>query len=74
MKVNYKNIFDIKNKKAFVIGGSGLIGREICAALHESGCKVFNLDVKFDKKKNKQIQNIYFDCSKLKYLEKNLVN
>jgi NAD(P)-dependent dehydrogenase (short-subunit alcohol dehydrogenase family) len=69
MKINYKNIFNIKNKKAFVIGGSGVIGSEVCAALYESGCKVFNLDVKFDRKKNKRIKDIYFDCSKLEHLE-----
>lgn len=69
MKINYKNIFNIKNKKAFVIGGSGVIGSEVCAALYESGCKVFNLDVKFDRKKNKKIKDIYFDCSKLEHLE-----
>ena len=70
MKINYNKIFNVKNKKAFVIGGSGIIGNEVCLALQESGCEVFNLDVKFNKAKIKRITNIYFDCSKLEHLEK----
>ena len=72
MKTDYNNIFNIKNKKAFVIGGSGRIGEEVCLALKDVGCEIFNLDIKFNKKSEKKIKNIYFDSSKSSHIEKKL--
>ena len=46
---NYLNKFSLKNKKAFVIGGSGLLGSEITEALISASAEVINLDK--DKKK-----------------------
>ena len=53
---NYLNKFSLKNKKAFVIGGSGLLGSEIIEALVSASANVINLDknkkkiVRFEKK------------------------
>lgn len=71
---NYKNLFDNKKKIAFVIGGNGLIGTEICKALVFSGSKVVSLDQIHDTKK-KQKKNLlfkrYFDCSDYENLKLN---
>ena len=69
---NYLKLFQNKNKLAFVVGGHGLIGKEICKALLSSGCKVV-LDIK--SKKNsllKKLYNHYLDCSNLKDLKNNI--
>ena len=39
------NIFKLHTKKIYVIGGSGLIGTEICNFLQSLGAKVYNLDI-----------------------------
>ena len=67
---DYNKKFINKNKLAFVIGGSGTIGREVLLALKSTGCKVVNLDIKFGYKQ-KDIINYYFDCSDTENLEKN---
>ncbi len=41
----YKNIFSCKDKVAVVIGGSGLLGKEIVTALSEFGAKVYSADI-----------------------------
>lgn len=41
----YKNIFSCEDKVAVVIGGSGLLGKEIVTALSEFGAKVYNADI-----------------------------
>ena len=51
------NIFNLNNKKIFVIGGSGLIGTEVCNLLKILGAKVYNLDIK---KNLKLVPNIKF--------------
>ena len=43
---NYLNKFSLKNKKVFVVGGSGLIGTEIIKALLSASAQVINLDKK----------------------------
>ena len=48
--MEYLNKFNLKNKIAFVIGGSGLIGEEVCLGLSEFGAKVLNMDIKNSKK------------------------
>ena len=42
----YKNIFSLKGKLAYVIGGSGLIGKETVDCLKTYKAKVINLDIK----------------------------
>ena len=54
----YLKKFLNKNKTAFVVGGSGFIGKEVSLALWESGAKVINLDIHnaFKKKKRSVFQ------------------
>ena len=40
------NFLDIKKKKVFVFGGSGLIGNKISKDLREFGAKVVIIDLK----------------------------
>lgn len=53
--MNYSNIFNLENKTAYVLGGSGLIGSEVCKALSAFNCKVINLDIKNFLIQNKKI-------------------
>ena len=71
---NYLKLFQNKNKLAFVVGGHGLIGKEICKALLSSGCKVIVLDIKSKKNSllKKKLYNHYLDCSNLKALKNNI--
>ncbi len=63
----YKNIFSLKGKLAYVIGGSGLIGKETINCLKTYKAKVINLDIKT--LKGKYI-NEYFDITDDFNLEK----
>jgi NAD(P)-dependent dehydrogenase (short-subunit alcohol dehydrogenase family) len=63
------NIFQLNKKKIFVIGGSGLIGYDLCNLLSSLGGSVFNLDIK---NKNNKIKFIKFDVSKRQLIEKKL--
>ena len=56
----YKNIFSLKNKIVFVIGGSGLIGIEAIKSLRAYGAKIINIDVKKNKSCKMQLQGFYF--------------
>ena len=72
---NYKKKFNINNKIAFVIGGNGLIGKEVVSALSEFGAKVIILDIKKDIEFLNNHNNIffeYFNVSKLDLTESNL--
>ena len=42
--ISYLKKFDLKEKLAFVVGGSGYIGSEISLALISLNCKVVVLD------------------------------
>jgi NAD(P)-dependent dehydrogenase (short-subunit alcohol dehydrogenase family) len=73
--INYKKKFDLSNKVAFVVGGNGLIGREVVCALSNFGAKVIILDLKaknYFSKEDKSIHFEYFDCSKMNSIEKNI--
>ena len=76
---NYLNKFSLKNKKAFVIGGSGLLGSEITEALISASAEVINLDK--DKKKSllmkrkyssKQYKFFSLDVENMKNIDKNV--
>ena len=70
--INYQNQFKNKNKIAFIVGGSGFIGREITLALLSSGAKVIVLDIKKTKNiKKKNYYYQYFDSSNTQNLLKN---
>jgi len=74
MMNNYLKQFQNKNKLAFVVGGHGVIGKEICKALLSSGCKVIAIDIKSKKNSllKKKFYNYYLDCSKLQTLKNNV--
>ena len=44
--MNYKKIFSLRNKKIFVVGGSGLIGNETIKCLNTFGAKTVNIYLK----------------------------
>jgi len=64
--------FKLNSKKAFVIGGSGLIGSEVCKLLSDFGAKVFNLDLKNKKTSRKKIIYLNFNIKKLESIEKKM--
>ena len=73
---NYLNKFSLKNKKAFIIGGSGLLGSEITEALLSASAEVLNLDSDAAKSlnlKKKYTSNkykyIFFDTGNFKNLD-----
>ena len=59
---DYLNKFSLKNKKAFIIGGSGLLGQEISEAFLSASAEVVNVDNNLSKAiflKNKYSTNKY---------------
>ena len=76
--MNYRDKFSLNDKTCFVLGGSGLIGSEICRSFLDFDAKVICLDLRFLKKEeriNQQNDKFYFnefDCSDLENAEKNL--
>ena len=75
---DYKKKFNLDNKISFVLGGSGLLGKEISLALASFGAKVLILDIKKDKaffnkikKKNININFIKINLKDISKLEKN---
>lgn len=70
---DYLKYFSLKNKKAVVIGGSGLLGSEIVKALISTSAQVINLDIqklKLSSKFNKYQYN-FFNVKKMNSLDKN---
>ena len=59
------NLF--KGKRAFVLGGSGLIGKEVIKLLLKRGCQTINLDIK----KNKIFSNYEFLNEKFSFAKFN---
>ena len=59
--INYKEKFNLKNKTAFVVGGSGLIGKEVVHALADFGAKVIILDIKNNFKSLNNYNEIFFE-------------
>ena len=71
---DYLNIFRLDKLTVFVVGGCGLIGKEICNAIVSAGGKVIILDkIKYEpnveKRKNSDLIWRFFDCSNLDSLE-----
>lgn len=75
---DYLKKFSLKNKKAFVVGGSGLLGFEILEALLSASATVVNLDKKEATKRFKNINKKkrynynYFEINDLDLIDKNL--
>lgn len=70
--MKYLEKFNLNKKIAFVLGGSGTIGKEACIALLDAGAIVVNIDIKKNKltlHENK-IKFEYFDVKNLKNFEK----
>ena len=70
-KIDYKNLFNVKNKNVIVVGGLGLIGKEVVDAFSSFGSNVFILDYnlslyKKNQKKLKKKRNIQFEFFDLK--------
>ncbi len=63
--MNYKNIFRLDKKLAFVLGGSGYIGQEVVNGLLTSGAKVVVMDKhKINFPKNVKFYSLNFENSK----------
>ena len=61
----------LKNKKVFIIGGSGLIGKQIIKTFLSNGAKVLNLDLKKIPIKNSRYNFKSFNCSDLNSMDNN---
>jgi NAD(P)-dependent dehydrogenase (short-subunit alcohol dehydrogenase family) len=69
----YKNLFTLKKKTIILVGGNGLIGKEVLKGLLDFGAKVIVVEKEFNKIKN--LKNIFFetlDISNLNILEKGI--
>ena len=62
------NIFNLKNKKILVTGGSSGIGKALIEAFHEHGSVVTNLDIKKSKTIKDAIQRRLNSKSAVKIL------
>ena len=76
MTKKYLDNFNLKNKKALIIGGCGLIGKKIVEGFVSSGAQIIIIDIneKIGKKLQKyytpkKIKFIKFDISKIKKLD-----
>jgi NAD(P)-dependent dehydrogenase (short-subunit alcohol dehydrogenase family) len=70
----YRDIFSLKNKTAFILGGHGLLGIEITKAISAYDAKTVVLDV--NDHDNEAFDNVsykYFDCSSLEKIEEKLL-
>ena len=71
--MDYKEKFSLEGRTAFIVGGEGLIGKEITKAISSHGAKIVILDLV--KKDYNDKDNIYyknFDCSNLEDIEPKL--
>lgn len=69
--MDYKKKFDLRNKTIFVLGGSGLIGKEVSKALSEFGAKVIVVDQNIKKDSKKKFTE-KVNLSNLPNLKKNI--
>ena len=76
--MNYWKQFSLRDKKAVVIGGAGLIGKQIVTALAQAGARVILADTnikageKFSQglsRKKLKVRFVYFDITKLDDLQ-----
>lgn len=65
-------ILNLKNKKVFILGGSGTIGSKVTESFLKNSSTVFNLDLKNKKFINKKYTYIKFDCTKSFKIESEL--
>ena len=75
MQLKNNNFLNLKNKTAVVIGGSGLIGKQVINDFINHNAKVISLDIKkttLKSKKNnysKNLKYINFDCANINNFE-----
>jgi NAD(P)-dependent dehydrogenase (short-subunit alcohol dehydrogenase family) len=78
--IDYLQKFSLNKKTAFVVGGLGLIGREVSIALAIAGAKTIVIDVEREKgqlyeneinKEGYEVSFKYFDCADMKQLDNN---
>ncbi len=55
--MNYKKLFDVSNKNIIILGGSGLLGKEIVNSLALSGANITVLDYKKYTYKNSKLKS-----------------
>ena len=67
--IKYKSKFSLAKKNIYIIGGSGLIGKEITSACLQFDAKVKVLDIKKPKIKHRNLKFIKFDVLKESDLE-----
>ena len=81
--IDYLQKFRLDGKTAFVVGGLGLIGREVSIAFSSSGAKTIILDLEsikvaaFEKEMGEAGYDLHFrtfDCSNMDLLEQNFSN
>jgi|TARA_B110001452_G_C15219436_1_gene422723 NAD(P)-dependent dehydrogenase (short-subunit alcohol dehydrogenase family) len=71
--MDVSKLFNLKNKTAYVLGGSGTIGSSLCLALAQCKAKVIVLDIKKNSKfKSKNISFYNFDIKKISTFENKL--
>ncbi len=71
-KVNYSEVFSLKGSVVYIIGGKGLIGKEITKAISSNNANTIVLDIENDNSNGlDNIVNLNFDCSKLEDIENN---
>ena len=69
--LSYKEKFLLKDKRVIIVGGLGLLGKEISKALSELGAKIIIADVVNSKvKKNINYNYVNIDCFKILNAEK----
>jgi NAD(P)-dependent dehydrogenase (short-subunit alcohol dehydrogenase family) len=70
--INFKNIFSLQKKIIYVLGGSGLIGKEIVNGASQFGAKIVIIDIEDTLKfKNKNLNSPKFVK---RYLKKTPLN
>tara|TARA_B110000014_G_C20092352_1_gene572080 strand:+ start:154 stop:972 length:819 start_codon:yes stop_codon:yes gene_type:complete len=78
--IDYLKKFHLNNKMAFVVGGMGLIGKEVVKAFASAGAKILILDLKDEsgskflkemKSKGFNVSFKSFDCSNMKKIDNN---
>jgi NAD(P)-dependent dehydrogenase (short-subunit alcohol dehydrogenase family) len=83
MKISYKEIFSLKDLDIIVVGGLGLIGKEVVKAILDLGANIIIMDLsrieylKFLKELNinqsGRLKYQYFNCLKKNEIKKNII-
>lgn len=62
MKKN--NVFSFKKKKVVVVGGNGLLGKNISKIFFEHGAQIYNIEIKKNTKNKYHFKTFYIDSKK----------